>query len=179
VDGSRTTNQPPEVTPAISDRPGGLGSPVTQAHRQMAGVLSNGFEARVLHEVRVTVASDQDIVTARQQGRRLAEESGFTASDLTLIATAISEVARNIVRYATRGDILLRLIENDREQGVEVVAVDQGPGIPDVSLALQEGYSTSGGLGLGLAGVRRLMDEFQIRSRFSRGTTVTLRKWRR
>jgi serine/threonine-protein kinase RsbT len=178
VDGFRPTGEA-EVTDPISNRPDGSGWPVTQALRQMNGELRAGFDARVLHEQRVIVTSNQDIVTARQRGRRLAEESGFLASDLTLIATAISEVARNIVRYATRGEILLRLIENDGGRGIEVVAVDQGPGIPDVSLALQEGYSTSGGLGLGLTGVRRLMDEFQIRSRSSSGTTVTLRKWKR
>jgi serine/threonine-protein kinase RsbT len=136
-------------------------------------------DIRILGEVRVMITSDRDILTARQRGRQVAEESGFSSSDPTLIATAISELARNIVYYATRGEIVLRRIERALKQGIEVVAVDEGPGIPDVSLAMGEGYSTSGRVGSGLAGVRRLMDEFEIISRCSSGTTVTIRKWKR
>ena len=95
------------------------------------------------------------------------------------MATAISELARNIVRYAVRGEIILRLVQNDGKKGIEVVANDDGPGIPDVGLAMQDGYSTSGGLGLGLPGTRRLMDDFEITSDFGKGTTVTARRWRR
>jgi serine/threonine-protein kinase RsbT len=95
------------------------------------------------------------------------------------VATAISELARNIVRYAVRGEIILRLVQNDGKKGIEVVANDDGPGIPDVGLAMQDGYSTSGGLGLGLPGTRRLMDDFEITSDFGKGTTVTVRRWRR
>lgn len=95
------------------------------------------------------------------------------------MATAISELARNIVRYAVRGEIILRLVQNDGKKGIEVVANDDGPGIPDVGLAMQDGYSTSGGLGLGLPGTRRLMDDFEITSDFGKGTTVTVRRWRR
>jgi len=133
---------------------------------------------RILHGVRVPIALDRDILTARQRGRRLAKESGFLSSDATLIATVISELARNMLRFAGQGEIILRVIENELTQGIEVVAVDEGPGIPDVFLAVQAGYSTSGGLGLGLAGVRRLMDEFEISSGVGTGTTVTSRKWR-
>lgn len=130
-------------------------------------------------EVRVAVGSDVDIVTARQKGRELAAQCGLSATDLAVVATAISELARNIVRYAVRGEIVLRRVENGTKRGIEVVATDDGPGISDVPLALQDGYSTSGGLGLGLPGVRRLMDEFDIVSKFGKGTTVTVRKWRR
>ena len=127
----------------------------------------------------MAVGSDVDIVTARQKGRELAAQCGLSATDLAVVATAISELARNIVRYAVRGEIILRRVDNGSKRGVEVVATDDGPGISDVPLAMQDGYSTSGGLGLGLPGVRRLMDEFDIVSKFGKGTTVTVRKWRR
>lgn len=98
---------------------------------------------------------------------------------MAVVATAISELARNIVRYAVRGEITLRLVQNNGKKGIEVVASDDGPGIPDVGLAMQDGYSTSGGLGLGLPGTRRLMDDFEITSDFGKGTVVTVRRWRR
>jgi serine/threonine-protein kinase RsbT len=130
-------------------------------------------------ELRVPISSDQDIVTARQEGRRLASQLGFSSSDLTVIAAAISEVARNIVEYASRGAVHIRLVEKGGRRGITVVAEDEGPGIPDVALAMQDGFSTSGSLGLGLPGARRLMDEFELRSEPGRGTTVTMRKWTR
>src|SRR2546421_10830781 len=130
---------------------------------------------RILHAVRVPIAFDRDILTARQRGRRLAKESGFLSSDATLIATVISELARNMLRFAGQGEIILRVIENGLTQGIEVVAVDEGPGIPDVFLAGQEGYSTSAGIGLGLAGLRRLTDELEISSSVGTGTTATSR----
>jgi serine/threonine-protein kinase RsbT len=132
---------------------------------------------RILDEVLVPIISDKDIVTARQRGRRMAEEFGFRSFDSTLIATAISEVGRNIVCYATRGEIILRLVDTELAQGIEVIAVDEGPGIPDVALVVREGYSTS--RSLGLAGIRHLMDEFEISSQVGAGTTVTSLKWRR
>jgi serine/threonine-protein kinase RsbT len=98
---------------------------------------------------------------------------------MAVVATAISELARNIVRYAVRGEIILRLVQNNGKRGIEVVAADDGPGIADIGLAMQDGYSTSGGLGLGLPGTRRLMDDFEITSDFGKGTTVTVRRWRR
>jgi serine/threonine-protein kinase RsbT len=128
--------------------------------------------------IRVAIRSDQDIVNARQKGRALAAELGFSAGDATLIATAISELARNIVSYARRGEITLRPVQTPSRDGILVVASDDGPGIPDVSQALRDGFSTSGSLGLGLPGVRRLMDEFEIVSKSGRGTTVTVKKWR-
>ncbi len=126
----------------------------------------------------MAITSDQDIVAARQSGRALAAELGFSATDSTLIATAISELARNIVSYARKGEITVKTIHGPSRQGILVIASDDGPGIPDVLKAMRDGFSTSGSLGLGLPGVRRLMDEFQIASQPGRGTTVTVKKWK-
>jgi serine/threonine-protein kinase RsbT len=130
-------------------------------------------------DVRVGIATDNDIVTARQEGRRLSSELGFSSTDLTLIATAISEVARNIRLYAEQGDVQLRLLRERGREGIQVVARDKGPGILDVERAMQDGYSSGGGSGLGLPGARRLMDEFDIRSKPGKGVTVTMKKWTR
>jgi serine/threonine-protein kinase RsbT len=130
-------------------------------------------------KIRVPVSSDRDLVTARREGRVMAEQLGFTATEATLVATAISELARNIVNYARNGEIQIGLINNGSRRGITVVACDQGPGIADIKLALQPGYSTSGSLGLGLPGVRRIMDEFDISSELGRGTTITVVKWKR
>ncbi len=129
-------------------------------------------------EIRVAIKSDQDIVVARQRGRALAAEAGFSSGDATLIATAISELARNIVSYARKGEITLKIVYASIRQGILIVASDNGPGIPDIRQALRDGFSTSGSLGLGLPGVRRLMDEFEITSEPGRGTIVTVKKWR-
>ncbi len=137
------------------------------------------MESLVADEVQVPVGSDSDIVVARQKGRELALGLGFPTSDATLIATAISELARNILLYAGEGEILLRRTDDGHRQGVVVVARDEGPGIADLRQAMQDGYSTSGHLGLGLPGVRRLMDEFEIESEVTKGTKVTATKWLR
>ncbi len=129
-------------------------------------------------EIRVPIRSDQDIVAARQKGRSLATTLGFSALDVTVVATAISELARNIVTYARSGEIRLQAINGTSRQGIQVVAADEGPGIRDVQQALQDGFSTSGSLGLGLPGVKRLVDEFSIVSGENRGTTVTVKKWK-
>jgi serine/threonine-protein kinase RsbT len=128
-------------------------------------------------EVRVAVETDSDIVLARQRGRELAEQYGFRGVDLIVIATAISEIARNIVSYATRGEVLLRGEQQGGRHGIVVIARDEGPGVEDIELAMEDGYSTAEGLGLGLPGARRLMDEFEIVSSPGAGTTVTMRKW--
>lgn len=128
-------------------------------------------------EVVVPIGSDADIVIARQKGRAMAERVGFSGSNLAVVATAISEVARNIVEYAKTGEIVLKTVNQGGKQGLVVMARDEGPGIPDIALAMQDGYSTAKGLGLGLPGARRLMDEFEIVSRVGRGTTVTMKKW--
>lgn len=127
----------------------------------------------------VGVATDTDVVAARRQGRALAEQLGFSASEATLVATAISELARNIVSYAGNGEIVIGQVDGGERLGVAIVARDRGPGIVDIPLAVREGYSTSGGLGLGLPGVRRIMDEFEIVSELGNGTTVTVIKWQR
>lgn len=129
-------------------------------------------------ETRVRINSDQDIVVARQKGRSLAIALGFSSGDATLVATAISELARNIVSYAKTGDIVLKVIHGSANSGIQVVARDNGPGIPDVQQALRDGFSTSGSLGLGLPGVMRLVDEFHIASVESQGTTVSIKKWK-
>jgi serine/threonine-protein kinase RsbT len=129
-------------------------------------------------EIRVAISSDQDIVLARQKGRVMATELGFSTGDATLIATAISELARNIISYARKGQITLKMVNGLNRQGISVIATDDGPGIPDICQALRDGFSTSGSLGLGLPGVRRLMDEFEITSQPGRGTTVAVKKWR-
>lgn len=128
-------------------------------------------------ETCVTVDRDVDIVTARQVARNLAVEAGFRGSDLTLIATAISEIARNMVIYADGGQVRMALASKNGRMGIEMVAADRGPGIPDIGQAMQDGFSTGRSLGLGLPGARRLMDEFEIISEVGQGTTVTMRKW--
>jgi len=133
----------------------------------------------VRSEEKVPITSDENIVTARQRGRAIAAQLGFSSTDLVLITTAISELARNILLYAKSGEILLESVTDNGRQGIIVVAQDRGPGIANVDRALQAGYSTSGNLGLGLPGVRRLMDEVKILSRLGEGTTVTATKWKR
>jgi serine/threonine-protein kinase RsbT len=129
-------------------------------------------------QIHVRIDSDVDIVLARQEGRALAAELKFPATDLVRIATAISELARNVLSYAQRGEIRLQAVHCAGKCGVVIVAHDEGPGIPNITQAMQDGYSTSGGLGLGLPGVRRLMDDFHITSTSGIGTTVTVTKWR-
>lgn len=131
-----------------------------------------------MSDIQISIDTDTDIVTARQRGRQLAAELGFTPVALTLIATAISELARNILLYAKHGEIILRTTQHGENPCIVVIARDDGPGIADLKQALQVGYSTSGSLGLGLPGVRRLMSEFEIQSEPGKGTTVTVKKWR-
>ena len=128
-------------------------------------------------ELRVDIRSEADVVTARQKGRELAQQAGFAGTDLALIATAISEVARNIIEYAKQGEMVLSIIHQGSTRGVSVEARDEGPGIVDVTRAMQNGFTTGKGLGLGLPGARRLMDEFEIDSRTGAGTAVKMRKW--
>jgi len=129
-------------------------------------------------ETRIPIRSEIDIVTARQKGRAMAVTSDIAPADATLIATAISELARNIVLYAKEGEVVLQIVENNGRRGIKIVAGDNGPGIADLEMAMQLGYSTSGSLGLGLPGVKRLMDEFEIASEIGKGTRVTVVKWR-
>jgi serine/threonine-protein kinase RsbT len=132
----------------------------------------------VPEDIYIAISSDKDVVLARQHGRALALHMGFSVGEATLIATAISELSRNIVSYARHGSVTLRQTHGTGRIGLMITATDDGPGIADLSEALRDGFSSSGGLGLGLPGVRRLMDEFEIASESGRGTTVTVRKWR-
>ena len=116
---------------------------------------------------------------ARLAARTMAEKMGFSGTDLVLIATAVSELARNMLQYAGSGEVALRVRAGGRKGGLEIVARDTGPGIADVDRAMQVGFSTSRGLGMGLPGAKRLMDEFEISSRLGAGTTVTMCKWLR
>jgi serine/threonine-protein kinase RsbT len=129
-------------------------------------------------EIRVAIAADADIVLARGEGRALAGRLGFSRTDATLIATAISEVGRNILHHAGTGEVEIRPAAEDQRVGIVVVARDSGPGIADVPRAMREGYASGNGLGLGLPGARRLMDDFQIETKLGHGTTVTMQKWR-
>lgn len=129
-------------------------------------------------EIVQPITSDSDVVAARQRGRVMAGQIGFTAGDQTVIAAAISEIARNILLYARLGEIRLEIVQLGERSGLRIVAQDNGPGIRDIPRALMDGYSTSGGLGLGLPGARRLMDEFEITSAPGNGTTVEMKKWK-
>ena len=132
-------------------------------------------------ETQTEINSAVDIVTARQRGRALALELGFNGADVTLIAAAISEVARNIVDHAKKGEIVMSPVANAAsggKRGIQIIARDEGPGIRDVAQAMQYGYSTRKGLGVGLPGAKWLMDEFDIASEVGRGTTITMKKWK-
>ena len=129
-------------------------------------------------EISVAIAGEADIVVARSEGRALAARLGFSRTDATLIATAISEVGRNVLVHAGGGEIALAEETASERTGIVVVARDRGPGIADVPQAMSDGYATKNGLGLGLPGTRRLMDDFAIETEVGRGTTVTMRKWR-
>jgi serine/threonine-protein kinase RsbT len=127
--------------------------------------------------VQLPIDSDEHIVDARAEGRALATQLGFSRTDATLVATAISEIARNILVHAGSGEVAMRPEIGDRRCGLVVVASDSGPGIRDVETAMQEGYGTKGGLGLGLPGAKRIMDDFNVRTG-GHGTTVEMAMWR-
>jgi serine/threonine-protein kinase RsbT len=124
-----------------------------------------------------SIRSDLDIVTARSMVREIAKNLGFVPIDQARIATAVSELARNIFLYAKTGQVTIRGVEHENKRGIEIICEDNGPGIPDTDLALQDEYSTSGGKGMGLPGAKRLMDDFVIQSTVGSGTTITCRKW--
>lgn len=125
------------------------------------------------------IVSEGDVVTARRVVRKVASEAGFGLTDVTRIVTAASELTRNVFRYAGSGVLRWRSLQNNSTVGVEFVFEDYGPGIADIQQAMQEGFTTGGGLGLGLPGAKRLMDEFDIRSEPGKGTTVTITKWKK
>ena len=162
--------RPAPQAAALAQRPAGY----VRSSRHLSVVRKNPGS----DEIRVSIRSDADILEARRQGRELAARLCFSSIDCTLIATAISELSRNIVLYASRGEIRLREEHLVGAVGIAIIAIDHGPGIRDVRSALQDGYSTSRGLGLGLPGIKRIMDEFEVVSRPRQGTTVTVKKWK-
>ncbi|MEJ8765969.1 anti-sigma regulatory factor [Oceanobacillus sp. HCA-5259] len=127
----------------------------------------------------VNIHKEWDIVGARQLGREMAKEIGFSTVDQARIATAISELARNIYLYADQGKISYEIIYNNSRAGLCLIAEDEGPGISDISQVMEDGFTTSGGLGAGLPGVKRLMDEFEVYSEIGKGTTIKTVKWLR
>ena len=129
-------------------------------------------------EIRMRIASDADMLPARAHGRELALKLGFSRTDATLIATAISEIARNIVVHVGSGEMVMKPVREENRYGLIVIATDSGPGIADLEAALEHGYASRNGLGLGLPGARRLMDDFEVQSERGRGTTITMTKWR-
>jgi len=126
---------------------------------------------------RLTVSSDQDVVRVRQLVRTVAVEVRLSLVDQTKVVTAASELARNTLVYGGGGTVEVTRVENGRRAGIRIVFVDQGPGIADVNLALTDGYTTGNGLGLGLSGARRLVDEFDIDTQVGKGTSITVTKW--
>lgn len=131
------------------------------------------------YESSIKILSEWDIVTARQHGRNIAKKLGFGTVDQTRITTVISELARNIYLYAGKGEIHFEAVSALEKRGLKVIARDQGPGIQDIRRAMEDGYSTSGGLGAGLPGVKRLMDEFDLTSTVGKGTSIQVVKWLR
>ncbi|QUW23719.1 anti-sigma regulatory factor [Sporosarcina sp. Marseille-Q4063] len=127
----------------------------------------------------VDIYTEWDIVAARQLGRNEAKSIGFGTVDQARITTAISELARNIYLYAGKGNIKIERIYENNQYGITIIASDEGPGIADLRKVMNDGYSTSGGLGAGMPGVRRLMDEFNVQSEQGIGTTITAVKWLR
>lgn len=125
----------------------------------------------------VNISSEEDIVLARQRAKNFATELGFEHTDTILIATAVSEITRNIINYAKKGILEITSLETNNKIGIKICAKDDGPGIKDINLAMQDGYSTGGGLGLGLPGAKRLMDEFEINSKENSGTSIKMVKW--
>lgn len=138
----------------------------------MTGTRAQAGDTRL-----VTIEGDGSLASAMAAARRMADHLDFAEGERTLIMTVVAELARNIRKYAGRGSILLRTVEDGPRRGVEIVARDRGPGIPDTDAVLRDGFSTGGTLGLGLPGVKRMMDEFVLESKPGEGTTVTVRKW--
>jgi serine/threonine-protein kinase RsbT len=145
--------------------------------RVRAVLFERREERRADGTVTVSVARDADVVTARQQGREVAALAGFSATDQTVIATAISEITRNIIKFADHGEVVISRISDGRRRGVSIVARDVGPGIDDPVQAMEDGFSTYHGLGIGLPGAKRLMDRLELESVPGEGTTVTMEKW--
>ena len=128
-------------------------------------------------EIVVAINNPDDIVDARKAGHQLALDLGFSLTDVTMIATAISEVARNITSYAGHGAVRVAVADREGRKALIIRAEDEGPGIADIERAMEDGYSTGRGLGLGLPGARRLMDRLIVESELGRGTVIEMWKW--
>ncbi len=137
------------------------------------------MDSVIERDAAIPVRSDVDVLKARQYGKELAASLHFSSSERTIIATAISEIARNTVLYGISGSIVLKVVQQGGKRGLLVIVRDQGPGIADLGLVMQDGYTTSHGLGIGLPGAKRLMDEFDIVSEVGIGTVITMKKWER
>ncbi len=133
--------------------------------------------AEIAETITVVIACPRDIVEARQKGRVMAQELGCTSTQATLVATVISELARNILLYAGQGEMLLQLAAKESMCGIRIIARDKGPGIQNIAKAMMNGFSTSGGLGLGLSGVKQIADSFHISSKPGQGVDVELVMW--
>ena len=131
----------------------------------------------VSSDAQFAIATEADMVIARQKGREIAQSLGFPISDQALIATAISELTRNMLKYAGRGHLSLAVEQQPSRKAIVVTAVDNGPGIADPVLAMQDGFSSGDGLGLGLPGTRRIMDDFELETKLGEGTRITAKKW--
>src|SRR5262245_35935753 len=129
------------------------------------------------HETRLSIQNEIDVARAVLQAGRYCAALGFDQARGQMVATAVSELARNVIKYASRGEVIMQGVTRRGKKGVEIVVHDAGPGIADVEQALRDHYSSSGTLGLGLPGVKRMMDEFSIESALAQGTRVTIRKW--
>ena len=129
-------------------------------------------------EATLALRGDQDIAASRQLVRRLAQELGFSLVDQTKLVTATSELARNTVKYGGGGEMRVEALHRERLIGIKVAFVDEGPGIPDIEQAMKDGWTTGAGLGLGLSGAKRLVNDFEIDSRVGEGTRVTITRWR-
>jgi serine/threonine-protein kinase RsbT len=133
---------------------------------------------RIVSAERIPILGESDIVVARQRAAQIAKNMGMKLVDQTKIATATSELARNIVRYAKTGEVTIEEIEDNESIGLRITFRDRGPGISDITLAMRDGYTTSGGMGLGLSGSQRLVNEFEIQSEVGVGTTIVIKKWK-
>ncbi len=127
--------------------------------------------------MRIEIRTEEDIVTSRSAAKDMAREIGFGIVDQTKIATTISELTRNVVKYADEGLMVIVILNDMRRIGIEIIVEDRGPGILDINQALQEGYSSGRGLGMGLSGAKKLMDKFEVESTLGKGTRVVVQKW--
>ena len=128
-------------------------------------------------QIQIATTADAGFVQCVLEAKRLSSQVGFSEPNITLIATAVSELARNVEKYAGRGQMIFTEVQKGYSRGVEIVARDEGPGIPDPEQAMQDHFSTGNTLGLGLSGVKRMMDEFELETEVGKGTVVTIRKW--